>query len=104
MGKKVKLNSDQKRSLDKLKKFQEDGTYVGDQDLKEVVLEGHKYAVLSVRTPVFESVVCADDETNAREIMNRNYSSFARVVDLSTGEVVAERDRAWIPRLSVEDD
>lgn len=103
MAKKVKLNSEQKRRLDKLKKLQNSGQYIGDQDLKEVVLDGGKYAVLSMRNPVFESIVCADDEDSAREVMRRNYSSFARIVNLTTGEIIVEQDRPWLPRLTNEE-
>ena len=100
--KKIKLNSTQKRHLERIKKLQKDGVYVGEQDLKDMVLDG-KYAVLSIRNPVFDTIICADDEETARAIMKYNRSSFTRIVNLDTNDMVNESNKSWIPRLSIEE-
>lgn len=94
--KKTKLSSDQKRRLNCLKSLQDDGSLVTDQDLKDLVQDG-EYAVLSIRAPIFATVICTDSEESARIIADKNYSSFTRIVDMRKGETVVEINRPWIP-------
>lgn len=94
------MSSDKKR-LERLKKIRNSGIYTGDQNMKDIVKDG-RYAVLSVRNPVFDNITCANNEEQARAIVRYNYNSFARIIDLDNGEVVSECVKHWIPVLSID--
>jgi len=96
--KKIKLNSTQEKRLKTLKKYLEDHQcWAGDQDLREVMLDGG-IVVLSVGAPVFNVAVACETEENARAICKYNPYSHAKVLDLDTGNVMWEEEKGWIPR------
>jgi len=95
---KKKLTSKQKENLKTLDKYlKTNNCWLEGQDLSDAIQDGG-LAVLSVRGPVFNSIVCCKDIKEAQAICDFNPSAHSRVVDLSTGKVLWEEEKGWMPR------
>jgi hypothetical protein len=96
--KKIKLDSRQEKRLKVLKKHLElHNCWHGDQDLREVMLDG-SIVVLGVRAPIFNTAVACDSVDNARAVCKYNPDAHTRVLDLDTGKVLWEEEKGWVPR------
>lgn len=94
MGKRIRLNEDQRRWLENLEHFLKHTSYTGDQNLKELMLDG-PYAVLhsSEDHPYDQSydvIVCCENLLTARAVMRYNPGAVFLVVDLESKRLVEQ--------------
>lgn len=96
--KKLKLTTQQKERLKRLEKYLEQNEcWAGNADLKDLIQDG-KYAVLGVRSPVFNTCIICDSEEDAHAICDFNPDTHSRVIDTDTGEELWEEEKGWLPR------
>lgn len=114
--KKIKLNAYQKKIFKHLEWFiANEIVWIGEQDLREAVLDGH-IAVFSISgdpeviyrvspsSNCFDTLVMDEDRKGAEAIMRWNPSTHSMAVDLNWFYVMAEQRRPFSPDFRIPKD
>lgn len=113
--KKVKLNAEQKKILAQLELFVSTRIkWVGEQDLKETVLDDGWFAVFSIRgdpekikakygtTECYDSLMLVDTKDGAKAILDWNQSTHALAINLQWFSLIEERRKPYSPMESIK--